>query len=173
MNFSEWSGVAEIVSAIGVTITLIYLAIQVRQNTRQEEFQSLQSAIQLFLNNFDQATRTKEGAEIFRNGLIRFNDLPASEQAVFHSKMHALLHGFHGVWILHKVGTLPEYELLAMRRILTELILSPGGRQWWNAFKHIPPPHFVIYLEDETQKAEGEISPAIKKYPWLGDDALN
>ena len=38
MEFSDWSVVAELISAIGIIITLIYLALQVHQNTRQEEF---------------------------------------------------------------------------------------------------------------------------------------
>lgn len=170
MDFSEWSAVAEIVSASGVIITLIYLATQVRQNTRQEEFQSLQAAIQLYLNNIDRATRTKEDAEIFRNGLNRFDDLPANEQGVFHSKMHALLHGFHGVRIMYKIGTLPEYELVAMRKFLIELLMSPGGQQWWKAFKHVPPPHLSAYLDEELQKAEGVILPAVEAYAWLRPD---
>ena len=167
MNWNAIGSTAEAVGALGVFISLIYLAIQVRQNTKQEEFQSLQAAIHLFLNNFDQATKTKESAEVFRKGLSRFDDLSASEQGVFHSTMHSCLHGFHGVWILHKLGALPDYELVAMRRLIIELLLSPGGRQWWNAFKHIPPPHVVTYLDDEAAKAEGVIPPAIDTYPWL------
>ena len=167
MNFSQWGAVAEIVSATGVIVTLIYLAIQVRKSTRQEEFQSLQAAINLYLTNIDNATRTKEDAEIFRLGLNRFADLPADEQAAFHSKMHALLHGFHSVWVLFKIGTLADYELVAMRKFLIELLMSPGGRQWWETFKHVPPPHLVSYLEEEVQKAEGVILPAVETYPWL------
>ena len=143
---------------------------QVRQNTKQEEFQSLQSAIHIFLDNVDGVTKTNESAETFRQGLNRFDDLPANEQGSFHSMMQSMLHGFNGVLVLYKVGTLPEYELEAMRRIVVEFLLSPGGRQWWNAFKHIPPTHLVAYLDEETEKAESEILPAVETYPWLRQD---
>ena len=167
MNWEAIGTTAEVVGAIGVIFSLIYLAIQVRQSTKQEEFDSLNAAIKLFLNNVDRSTQTKESSEIFRNGLNRFNDLSPNEQGAFHSTMHSWLHGFHGIWILHKHGALPDYELVAMRRLIVELLLSPGGRQWWNAFKHIPPPHLVSYLDDEAAKAEGVIPPAIDTYPWL------
>jgi hypothetical protein len=84
--------------------------------------------------------------------------------------MHGLLHGFHSVWVLYKSGSLPEYELVAMRTIYLELLMTQGGRQWWEAFKHVPPPHLIAYLEEEVQKAEGVIVPANEAYPWLRPD---
>ena len=81
-----------------------------------------------------------------------------------------MLHGFHSVWVLFKVGSLPEYELMALRKFLIELLMSPGGRQWWETFKHIPPPHLVSYLDEEVEKAEGVIMPAVETYPWLRPD---
>jgi hypothetical protein len=172
MEISDWGIIAEIVSAIGIIVTLIYLAIQVHQNTRQEEFQGLQAAILRFLNNVDSITRTEEDAEIFRKGVNYFEDLPSAEQGSFHSKMHSLLHGFHSIWILYKSGILPEYELVAMRRIYVELLMSPGGGQWWKSFKHIPPPHLVAYLDEEVEKARGTINPANQAYPWLRGDEV-
>ena len=173
MIFSDWSVVAEIVSAIGIIVTLIYLAVQVHGNTRQKEFFALQSAIIRFLDAVDQVTRTKEEAEIFRNGLNHFAVLSAKEQGAFHSQMHSLLHGFHSIWILYKAGVLPEYELVAMRRLYVEFLLSPGGQGWWKEFKHIPPPHLVEYLDQETRNASGVITPAIEKYSWLRADEDN
>ncbi len=167
MNWDAIGTIAEIIGAVAVIISLIYLAIQVRNNTRQEVFQSFQAVAQSYLKSIDRVTATKEDAEIFRQGLNRFGDLPANDQGAFHSKMHSLLHGFHGVWISYKAGMLPEYELVAMRRILLELLMTPGGRQWWESFKHIPPPHVIAYLEEEAEKLEGEIMSAIDAYPWL------
>ena len=172
MEFSDWSVIAEVVSAVGIIITLGYLGLQVHQNTRQEEFQGLQTAILRFLNNFDSITKTKEDAEVFRIGLNYFENLPAADQGSFHSKMHSLLHGFHSVWILHRSGALPEYELVAMRRIYVELLMSPGGNQWWESFKHIPPPHLVAYLDKEVKESQGLFLPANQEYPWLRGDEL-
>ncbi len=165
MNWDAIGAIGEMLGAAAVVLTLFYLAIQVRQSTRQEELQSFQTAIQLYLSNVDEVTRTKGGAEIFRQGLNEFDNLAAHDQAAFHSKMHSLLHGFHTVWKLNKAGTLPDYELVAMRRIFIELLLSPAGQQWWKAFKHIPPPHLITYLDEEAQKAEGVILPAVETYP--------
>ena len=105
MNWEAIGAVGEIVGAAAVVLTLFYLAIQVRHNTRQEEVQSFQTAIQLYLSNVDEVTKTKEGAEIFRQGLNQFDNLAPHDQAAFHSKMHSMLHGFHTVWKLNKAGS--------------------------------------------------------------------
>jgi len=170
MNWEAIDAVSQIIGAVAVVITLIYLSKQIRQSTRQEEIQSFQAATELFLKNLDQATGTTQDAEIFRNALNDYENLSPSEQGVFHSKMHGLLHGLHTVWKLYKSGTLPEYELVAMRSAFIELLLAPGGQRWWTAFKHIPPPHYVAYLDEELRKAEGKIVPANLAYPWLRPD---
>ena len=167
MNWDAIGAIGELVGALAVVLTLFYLALQVRQSRRQEEIQSFQSAIEVFLKNLDRATGTTEDAEIFRKGLNRYEFLPPSEQGVFHAKMHGLLHGFHTVWKLYKAGSLPEYELVAMRSAYVELLLTPGGQQWWNDFRHIPPPHLIEYLDEEVLKSKDKITPANNAYPWL------
>jgi hypothetical protein len=170
MNWEAISAVGEIIGALAVVVTLFYLSTQIRQSRRQEEIQSFQAAIERFLKNLDQATGTTQDADIFRRGLNEYESLSPGEQGVFHSKMHSLLHGLHTVWKLFKSGTLPEYELVAMRSAFIELLLTPGGQQWWSAFKHIPPPHYVVYLDEELRKAEGNIAPANLAYHWLRSD---
>ena len=170
MNWEAIGAIGEIVGAAAVVFTLFYLALQVRRSARQDQIESFQTAKLTFLGSLDDATITTEGANIFRRGLNHFNDLSPPEQGVFHSRMHSLLHGFHGVWQLYKAGVLPEYELVAMRTIYVEFLLCPGGEQWWSAFKHIPPTHLVEYLDDETLKARAELAPANQAYPWLGPD---
>ena len=39
MTFSDWGVVADIVSAFGVVISLVYLAYEIRQATKQSGFQ--------------------------------------------------------------------------------------------------------------------------------------
>jgi hypothetical protein len=62
MNWDAIGAIGEVVGAAAVVLTLFYLAVQIRQSTRREEFQGLQSAIELYLTQIDDATRTKEDA---------------------------------------------------------------------------------------------------------------
>ena len=111
-------------------------------------------------------TWTPEEAEIFIKGLSSFDELPSNQKASFHSHIHSLFHGFHGILNLYNLGKLPEYELIAMRVVLISFLLTPGGRRWFESYRHVPPPQYVEYLETEMQNAEGVIKPANEAFPW-------
>ena len=167
MNWDAIGASSELVGAIAVVVTLVYLALQVHQNTRVLRSQGLQSAIEKYLCNIDNVTKSPAEAEIFRRGLNDFESLPPGEQGSFHSQMHSLLHGFNNVWNLHKAGLLPDFELVAMRGLFVSHLICPGAQSWWNSFKDVPPPHLVEYLDDAIGEADGQIEPATERFPWL------
>jgi len=170
MEFSDWSVIAEIVSALGIIVTLIFLAVQVNQNTRQSKSQSIQALRDDFLENLDLATRTRENAEIFCKGLNGFDNLPRIDKAIFHSLLHTLVHGYHSIWEASKAGLINEQDLAAIRNHFISYLMTPGGSQWWSAFKHALPPYFASHLEEEIHKAEGLIIPATDALPWFQKD---
>ena len=167
MNWDAISAVAETIAAIAVIVSLLYLAVQVNQNTRALKSRGLKSARERFLMDLDRATRTQVDAEIFRKGLNDFDNLSPADQGCFHSKMHALTHAFHHAWDLNKDGLLPDHELDAMRDITISYLITPGAQQWWAIHKTVPPPDIVNYLDNASANANGMIAPATDRFPWL------
>lgn len=167
MAFSDWSVIAEIVSAIGVIISLIYLAIQIRNATKQRDAQGLQLLRTEYLSSIDNCTGTRENAEVFHQGINRFEDMPVLEQACFHSLMHPLIHGFHSLWEAHKAGIVSMSDLQATRDQLVSLLMTPGGRQWWESFKKVPPPGIVSYIDNCIEASKTRLQPANEAMPWL------
>ena len=167
MNWDAISAVAEAIAAIAVIVSLLYLAIQVNQNTRALKSSGLQSARERFLMDLDQATGTQVDAEIFRRGLNDFDSLSPADQGSFHSKMHSITHAFHHAWDLHKDGLLPDQELDAMRDITVSYLITPGAQQWWVVHKTVPPPDIVDYLDSASANAADRIAPATDRFPWL------
>ena len=167
MNWEAIGTIAEIVGAAGVIVSLIYLAIQIRYTSRQTNSQALQVTIANFLNNYDNATGTTENIEVLRKGLNDFDSLSANEQGRLQSLLHPLNHGFNSVLTMYKAGLLPEQELVATRNTYIAFLISPGGRRWWESFKHAPPREFVAYIDEAIRKAEGTVAPATEQLPWL------
>jgi hypothetical protein len=167
MNFSDWSTVAEIISAVAVIITLLYLAIQVHGNTRQLKSQVIEASREGFLHHLDATTKTIADADIFRRGLNQFDELSENEQACFHSLIHPLVHGFHSVWNLRKSSVLEEQDFLAMKIALVRVLVTTGGRQWWDKYKFALPPHLTEHLEATMDNRDSPVAPATEKVPWL------
>jgi hypothetical protein len=115
MNWDAISAVSDTIATIAVIVSLIYLAVQVNQNTETLKRQGLQSARDRYLNYLERTTETQVDAEIFRKGLNNFEKMSPAEQGCFHSKMHPLIHSFHHAWDLQRAGLLPDYEFTATR----------------------------------------------------------
>lgn len=167
MTFSDWSVIAELVSAIGVIVSLIYLAIQVRQNTKEKTSQGLILLRNEYLASMDHCTSTLENSETFRKGLNEFQNMPPAEQGVFHSLIHPILHGFHSIWESHKAGIASEDNLIAAQDQFISLLITPGGQTWWESFKHVPPPVIVSYIDQSIKASRSRLTPANKTVPWL------
>ena len=169
MVFSDWSVIAELISAVGVIISLIYLAVQIRHATKQRDAQGLQVLRAEYLSSIDNCTCTRENAEIFLKGLNKFSDMTVVEQANFHSLIHPVLHGFHSLWEAHKAGIVCASDFDATRNQFISLLLTSGGRQWWESFKDVPPPGIVSYVDDSIESSRLRLKPANESVPWLRD----
>ncbi len=167
MSFSDWSVIAELVSALGVIVSLIYLSAQVRSNTKQVKAQGHRMLRDEYLSKIDECTKTKENSEIFIKGLNHFDEMSAIEQGCFHSLIHPVLHGFHSIWESNKAGIIGNNDVAAALSQFLSLINSPGGRQWWEAFKHIPPREIVAYIDDSMRIPSDKVLPATEILPWL------
>ena len=170
MNWDAISAVSETIATIAVIVSLIYLAVQVSQNTEALKRQGLHSSRDRYLNHLDRMTETQVDADIFRRGLNNFEKMSPAEQGCFHSKMHPLIHGFHHGWDLHRAGLLPDQELTAMRNHTVSFLMTKGAQQWWAMHKTVPPPEIVAYLDEAVAKAEGTIAPATERFSWLRSD---
>ncbi len=167
MTFSDWSALAEIVSALGVIVTLLYLAKEVRDLRKRTLFDSLQNVRKEFLDLFDRTTSTPEIADIFARGLNDMKSLSKAEMGCFHSHLHAMHHGFGSVWNLYNAGQLAEAEMVGVRNIFLSYLLTPGGREWWDSIKPIPPPYYIRYIGDALLEAAGKVKPANQDFPWF------
>ena len=170
MNWDAISAIAEMIAAVAVIVSLLYLAIQVSQNTHALKRQGQQSARERFLMDLDRTTNTRIDAEIFRNGLNDFDSMSPDDQGCFHSKMHPLIHGFHHAWDMHRAGLVPDIELEAMRNLMISYLMTTGAQQWWAMHKTVAPPDIVSYLDEATVNAMGKIAPATERFSWLSNN---
>lgn len=76
LTIEQWAAVAEIVGGIAVLISLIYLASQIRQNTKQLEMNLKSLRLKAFERTVESGNRVREilitngeVAELFRRGL--------------------------------------------------------------------------------------------------------
>lgn len=142
MNWDALGAIAEILGAIGVILTIAYLAVQVRQNSRQVA-SSLTESIR---NGINETTRimasNPETARVFRIGVQDPKSLSDSELYQFDALLTLTFYGQQQAFVN---GQIDSYAL--------EWILQlPGARYWWTEYSHLLSREFREYVNNILEK---------------------
>lgn len=138
MNWDAISTVAEVVGATAVVVSLIYLAAQIRQNTKQVEEQARGQRFAVLGTLGDQwrgfrsqVTNSPEVASIWRRGNEDFHSLDEDARVVCDLLMVELIWSFAYNWMMGVEEGLGEYvrDSIAGNFVNYD---SPGLRQWWH-----------------------------------------
>jgi len=126
MTIQDLGAVGEFIGGVAVVITLIYLAMQIKQNTKVHA--------SLIRQNFYDATQqmmlhgveSTEFNELFNRAWSTNDSLSGGEQTQIWRHMQAIFMGYQGFFEQYKSGALPEKDWALMRKILTTFWLADG-----------------------------------------------
>ena len=137
-------------------MSLIYLAVQIQQNTKQVEeqargqrFAALGTLADQWRGFRSEITNSLEVASIWRRGNEDFESLDADSRALCDLLMVELIWGFACNWMMGVEDGLGEY----LRDDIAENFVhydTPGLRQWWRMTprKHEFPRDFVDFIDE-------------------------
>ena len=104
MNWEAISAIGQLVGALAVVISLIYLANEVRSNARATRLAAMRSTLD-FLNRFSQQiTEHADLAELRDRGFHDFESLEGTDRARFGSYMHSMFRTVEDVYYQHLQG---------------------------------------------------------------------
>src|SRR6056297_2546458 len=132
MNWDAVGTVAEIGGALGVLITLIYLATQIRDNTRSLQAASLQSVLEGPRDRyFLPMAQSDEMADIYARGLSSLELLDSKERRRFFYMMYEQYFQMQQVWQLRERELIPQVDYDAWLEYTISLTQTPGGAEMW------------------------------------------
>jgi hypothetical protein len=151
MSIQELGAIGELVGGVAVIATLIYLAIQIRLSAgeaRREAVNSERGAASFPLQ-LCRLTESPENVEALRNGLQDYESLPPDQAGRFNTLLLGLFVSFVTVNDYYEQGIIPKDEFEASKGNFLRLLITPGGRQWWEQTKELYPTRGVKYVEQE------------------------
>lgn len=149
MNWEAIGAIGEVVGAIGVIVTLGYLAVQIRQNTASVRASTLQTMSEASTSFHVVMARDAELSRIFHAGVLDPEALSPEEYVRFRFAMMAFLRrveGFHGQAGRNRVA--PE-EWAGLRESCLSVMSQPGARAWWAEESGRYNPDFAAWLDQE------------------------
>jgi hypothetical protein len=153
MSLSDLASLGSFISGVAVLISLIYLALQVRQAEKNQRSLMQQGQANricdLLLRNSDPSL-----AMIYRKGLAA-EPLSEVELTQFNNLFRAQLMSRHDTFLQHEQHLTPEPSFRTLRLATRDLMRAPGARAMWRNLRHIYEPSFQAFIDESVQGAPG------------------
>lgn len=132
MDLGSLVDIAQIVAAVGVVASVIYFAIQLRQNTRAIRAQAYQSMIATTLNLSQNLFADEEFARFFVE-VGQGGPRDEVEKLRWHTLMISMLRHFDNLLYQAKIGTLAPELWVGYDRVLASWLHVPALLEWYDA----------------------------------------
>ena len=154
MSLEEYAYLAEILGTITVVISLIYLAVQVRQGNAQGLAGARYAFVQATSDINMTIAQDKELASVWRRGLEQPADLDDDETM----QLWMLLGQYCNAWMvmqqLHVDGQLAKNQWYVVRTDIAAILCSKGGRAFWRIGSDAFDPALKQLVEDVLAQGE-------------------
>ena len=137
--------IAEAVGAIAVVVSLLYLAVQIRQNSRFARASIYQSTTEMMASFVKMLGQDGDLNELYFAGLMQPDTLEVAQLRQFNSLFAYSLAAQENLFIQHKYGYTPDLSQDRWRFLLEGQLKTPGGALFWRNNQRQFNPEFVAY----------------------------
>ena len=154
MNWDALGAIGEIAGAVGVIVSLLYLAGQVRNNSRQVRHAAAQSVLDKLHSLITQLAFTAGAGDIWSRGLSGLDALNDDEERTrFSSMLMQAFWAYEEVFHYRKAGLIEEWAWTHTRAPLDEFMRTPGFQQWWELRGEWFGDEFRAFLSEKMPEA--------------------
>ena len=121
----------EFIGAVAVVITLIYLAAQIRQNTRAVRLSTAHSIAEAFRDQYSTVGGSGQVAEVYSIGFTRPGELDQAQGTQFYALLHQTVRVYEEAYYQFAQGALDERLWTGMHRQMLYTSSQPGFTQYW------------------------------------------
>ena len=148
MNWDAVGAIGEMIGALAVVVSVIYLAFQIRDNTRASVVSVVQDAINAYSEQESLVASTPDLAHIILRGRASFSNLSPEEGLRFDSYYSVTFQVFEG-WYTgsDRAVSLPKEQVEVTETILRNHLRHPGVREWWEKAREEFPKGFAAWVD--------------------------
>ena len=136
MNWEMLSAIGQVVAAIGVIISLIYLAAQIREQNKERRRAGINILTVQWSDLVKTGQESREFAEFFLRGIRSFEALDAPDKLRFSAFFTRFTRNCEGMFIYYRDGALEKALWDQVARTIADYFAYPGVREWWATRKH-------------------------------------
>jgi hypothetical protein len=169
MSLSDLAAIGSFVSGLAVLISLVYLAIQVRQTDKNQQA-SIRQNRAIHTASMNAQLIQPEAAEAIAKGLWGDEDITVTQLDQFIRYSRAMFIGAEDSFFQHTAGLLSDSAFATYVGGLRMGFSQPGYRAMWKRNRRYFPPEFVTFM-DELEKETRVLSGNQRLERWNADVA--
>jgi hypothetical protein len=150
VSLSDLANIGEFVGGIAVIATLVYLAIQIRQNTRSVRSATFQSVVDSFTDYTFELSKNAELTRLYLHGLNEPDQLSEQDSRRFHFLMLTIIRRFESAFQQQSSMMLTPSQWSGFRGSAAGVLSSPGGSKWWIANRALFTEEFQNFVESAS-----------------------
>ena len=153
VNWEAISAIGQIVGALAVVISLIYLAREIRSNARSARVASERSLVQMLIQFTQQLAEHPHLSELFYRGIHDFDSLKGADLVGFSTLMNQLFRTVEEMYYLQAAGHLEKGVWHGWETAHRDFNAYPGVQAWWRLRSHWFSEEFVKFVDQMQQTA--------------------
>lgn len=154
MTLDQLVAISQAVAAVGVILSLVFLAIQLRQNTRAVRSSSIQSLVQSLSDTAQVIVDNEYLVPIMLKARIQPEDLTEEERARLHFWFVMAFRRFEGVYFQRALGLVDSAIIDGFERSHVSILTGKSGQAWWADGKAIFNSGFVSYVDKRLSEGD-------------------
>lgn len=151
LNWEAIGATGEILGAAGVIFTIMYLAVQIRQNTGATRAATAQNLVSVETNTHNIIATDEKLASILQTGVYDPAKLSPEEQFRFNALYLALYIQYDLAYRQYLNGQLDAETWERLEHQVVVFASMPGGAEWWKQDKARFSKRFVEYLDAKLE----------------------
>jgi hypothetical protein len=154
MNWDAIGAFGEIAGAIGVIVSVIYLAVQVRKQTEESRLEATRSLAGQYQAAIGAVADDKELSEIWLKAIKDYESLQDSERLRASLQFQRLFRVLEQQYLHTKRSSIDGDYFISIDHSFTEALTFPGVRRWWTLSDRMFEKGFRDYIESMIKEAD-------------------
>ena len=168
MTLSDWANIGQVIAAVAVVLSLIFVGLQVRQNTKSSQASTLQLNADYWLNYITTRADPKF-SEVFAMGASGRGKFDQHQFGQFFLLCRATFMGLENQHYQYRLGLLDRDAYAGYKTTIKEQIAAfPGIRAMWQLVRHGYSKDFVAFMDEQISAVPShESESAFQKWQRL------
>jgi len=154
VNWEAIGAVGEIIGALAVVVSVVYLALQIRKQANESRLAAARELSTLYLNCLTSIREDKEFTSLYLKAIQNYEDLPREERfrvAIYFQEVFRM-HEQHFAHIGQQ--NVDPIFVESIHLSFEEFLTFPGTQSWWDLSKDLFVTQFRDHVDGLVEKAK-------------------